>query len=44
MNQKKIGKFYYVVGRKSGFGIGFDLSRYGLMIEAGLWFIGIERG
>ena len=40
--EKKIGKYWVVLGRKSGFGIGFNISKYGLDIDLGLWYIGIE--
>ena len=40
--EKKIFKKWFIWGRKSGFGIGFDISRYGISCELGLWYIGIE--
>ena len=42
MTQKKIGKVFLVIGRKSGLGIGFDISKYGISLELGLWYVGIE--
>jgi hypothetical protein len=29
-------------GRKSGFGIGFDISKFGWSVELGFWYIGQE--
>ena len=40
--EKKIGRFWFALGRKRGFGIGFNISKYGLDIDLGLWYIGIE--
>jgi len=42
MTQIKLGKWWFVCGRKSGFGLGFDISKYGISLELGLWFAGIE--
>jgi hypothetical protein len=42
MTQMKLGKWWFVCGRKSSFGIGFDISKYGISLELGLWFAGIE--
>ena len=42
MTQKKLGKWLIIFGCKSGFGIGFDISKYGISLELGLWFVGIE--
>jgi hypothetical protein len=42
MTEKKVGKHWFVYGRKSGLGIGFDISKYGINIELGLWYVGVE--
>lgn len=42
MTEKKIGKRWFVYGRKRGFGIGFDISKYGINLELGLWYAGVE--
>ena len=38
MSQKKIGKYWFSAGRKTGFGIGFDISKYGWSIDLGFWY------
>jgi hypothetical protein len=41
--EKKIGKkVWFAYGRKSGFGIGFDISRWYTTIDLGFWYIGVE--
>jgi hypothetical protein len=40
--EKKIGRFWFAWGRKSGFGIGFNVSKYGLEFDLGFWYIGME--
>jgi hypothetical protein len=40
--EKKIGKYWVAWGRKSGFGIGFNLSRYGLDLDLAFWYVGME--
>ena len=42
MSEKKIGKYWFAWGRKSGFGIGFSLSKYGWDIDLGFWYIAQE--
>jgi len=43
MKRKGINKYSILVkGRKSSFGIGFDISKYGISFELGLWYVGIE--
>jgi hypothetical protein len=42
MTEKKIGKRWFVYGRKRGFGIGFDISKYGINLELGFWYAGVE--
>lgn len=42
MKEKKINNKWLIYGRKSGFGIGFDISKYGINVELGMWFVGIE--
>lgn len=32
----------FIFGRKSSLGIGFDISKYGICLELGLWYMGIE--
>jgi len=40
--EKKIGKYWFTWGRKSGFGFGFNISKYGWDIDLGLWYFGQE--
>jgi hypothetical protein len=40
--EKRIGKCWFAWGRKSGFGIGFEFSRYGWGLDLGFWYIGQE--
>lgn len=40
--EKKINKYWFSAGRKSGFGIGFDISKYFIEIELGFWYVGLE--
>jgi hypothetical protein len=43
MMEKRINKktwFYW--GRLSGFGLGFQISKYGLDINLGFWYLGWE--
>jgi len=40
--EKRVGKYWFVYGRKSGFGIGFDVSKYFWTIDLGFWYIGQE--
>jgi len=40
--EKKVGKYWFTCGRKSGFGIGFEFSKYGWSIDLGFWYIGQE--
>jgi hypothetical protein len=40
--EKKIGKRWVSFGRKSGFGIGFEISRYVWSLDLGFWYFGVE--
>jgi hypothetical protein len=40
--EKKIGKRWYFAGRKQGFGIGFNASKYGIDMDLGFWFVAVE--
>lgn len=40
--EKKIGSYWYARGRKAGFGIGFDISKYGIQLDLGFWYVGVE--
>lgn len=40
--EKMIKGYWYFRGRKSGFGIGFDISKYGFQLDLGLWYMGVE--
>lgn len=40
--QKKIGRYWFSLGRKTGFGIGFDIDQYGWYANIGFWYIGQE--
>jgi len=42
MGEKKLGTLWVNWGRKSGFGIGFEVSKYGWSIDLGFWYIGQE--
>jgi len=42
MKQKVIGKGWLYYGKLSGFGIGFQISRYNVDLNLGFWFIGLE--
>ena len=42
MSEKKIAGHWWNYGRKAGFGIGFDISKYGISLELGLWYVGVE--
>lgn len=43
MAQKKLfNKYLLMAGRKDGFGIGFDISRYWFVFDLGLWWVAIE--
>ena len=35
--EKQIGKYWFAWGRKSGFGIGFDINRYHWSLDLGFW-------
>ena len=40
--EKQIGGTWFQYGCKSGFGIGFDISKYCWYIDLGFWYIGQE--
>lgn len=40
--EKKIGRCWFAWGRKSGFGIGFNVSKFGIDLDLGFWYIGVE--
>ena len=42
MSEKKIAGHWWQYGRKAGFGIGFDVSKYSWYIDLGFWYIGKE--
>ena len=42
MTEKKINKYWLAYGRLSGFGIGFQISRYNLDLNLGFWYVGLE--
>jgi hypothetical protein len=40
--EKKLGNYWFVCGRKRGFGIGFSISKYGIDFDLMFWYIGLE--
>jgi hypothetical protein len=40
--EKRVLNKWLVIGRKSGFGIGFDFSIYWISLDLGFWFISVE--
>jgi len=42
MTEKKIGKSWFYWGKTSGFGIGFQISKYNLDLTLGFWYLGLE--
>ena len=40
--EKKVGNYWLSVGTKSGFGIGFDISKYWIILDLGFWYVGFE--
>jgi hypothetical protein len=42
MTEKKIGKSWFYWGKASGFGIGFQISKYNLDLTLGFWYVGLE--
>jgi len=40
--EKKIGNYWFYAGRKCGFGIGFQISKYAWNIDLGFWYVGQE--
>lgn len=40
--EKRIGNYWCCAGRKAGFGIGFNISRYSIDIDLGFWFVAVE--
>jgi hypothetical protein len=42
MAQKKVGRSWFVCFKKSEFSIGFDVSKYGITLELGMWYAGVE--
>ena len=42
MSEKKVGRLWFAYGRLSGFGIGFQISKYNLDINLGFWYVGLE--
>ena len=40
--EKKIGNYWFTWGKKEGFGIGFNISKYGWDIDIGFWYISQE--
>jgi hypothetical protein len=42
MEKKLSNKVWLSYGIKSGFGIGFDISRWYVTFDLGFWYIGLE--
>tara|TARA_R110000868_G_scaffold23101_1_gene93838 strand:+ start:715 stop:891 length:177 start_codon:yes stop_codon:yes gene_type:complete len=42
MMEKKIGKLWFSYGRTAGFAVGFDISKYCIILDVGFWYVGIE--
>lgn len=40
--EKRVGKYWFSYGRKSGFGIGFNISTYSIDLDFGLWYLAVE--
>jgi hypothetical protein len=40
--EKKIGKYWFACGRKHGFGVGFDVSKYWVNLDLGFWYLSLE--
>lgn len=40
--EKKIGKGWFYYGRKSGFGLGFEITKWGWNVDFIFWYIGQE--
>lgn len=40
--EKKIGKYWIHFGVKSGFGIGFNISKYSIDFDLAFWYFEIE--
>jgi hypothetical protein len=43
MAAKKVGKNKYLTyGRNSGFGLGFNITKYYISLELGFWYLAFE--
>jgi hypothetical protein len=42
MEKRILKNKWLVVGRKGGFGIGFDFSSYWITLDLGFWYISVE--
>ena len=40
--EKKIGRYWFCYGRKSGFGIGFNISKHSIDLDLGVWYLAFE--
>jgi len=40
--EKKIGRYWFCYGRKSGFGIGLNISKYSIDLDLGVWYLAVE--
>ena len=40
--EKKINKYWFSCGRKSGFGLGFNISTYGCYLDLGFWYVAFD--
>lgn len=40
--EKRVGKRWFACGRKHGFGIGFDISKYWINLDLGFWYLSLE--
>ena len=42
MPTKEIGKVWLAYGNLSGFGLGFQISKYNFDLNLGFWYIGLD--
>jgi hypothetical protein len=42
MEKRFFNKVWFACGRISGFGIGFEISKYNASLTLGFWYIGLD--
>ena len=40
--EKRVKNYWLSAGRTSGFALGFNISKYSIGIDLGLWYLGVE--